>query len=77
MIVELKQNDEVSTLFVKYSGDDTIATGAKFKQKFTAFRFVTTRLLQLDDMCIELLLLAIICPTVKYFKVTVASERVH
>ena len=42
MIVELKQNDEVSTLFVKYSGDDTIATGAKFKQKFTAFRFVTT-----------------------------------
>lgn len=48
MIVELKQNDEVSTLFVKYSGDDTIATGAKFKQKFTAFRLVTTNDLQLD-----------------------------
>ena len=44
VIVELKQNDEVSTLFVKYSGDDTIATGAKFKQKFTSFRFVTTRI---------------------------------
>ena len=38
VIMDLSPGDEISTLFVKYLGDDAIATGTRFRQKFSSFR---------------------------------------
>ena len=40
VIMDLSPGDEISTLFVRYLGDDAIATGTKFRQKFSSFRYI-------------------------------------
>ena len=38
VLILLEKGDEISTMFVRYSGDDTLATGQKTRQKFSSFR---------------------------------------
>ena len=40
VLIDLNIDDEISTMFVRYYGDDTLATGQKTRQKFSSFRSV-------------------------------------